>query len=1539
MKLITNLLQRIQNRSAKQKNKKGASLALVMIAGTLLVIWVMCILPLMTTTGVAAYGTQDNMLAYLQNRSGIEYCKSELKFMVSESDYLGMPHSFAVVKENGKFVAYDVYQESGMFNSLVNSDFTPASSEVIAICEVEDLENKQHITITTWSNGKRGLTYTATYTGGGTLKILPESYRGNEALPLNDFVLVDGKLGSRIVWKSDNTRALARAQSLNFEEHLLGLILGDNLDDEYANAFQYPAVFKTTAHTTLAEGHSIAEEVTMGDLTSEMEWYYPQTENTGLNGGVYVNNSNQITVTTPDRNDFNIHKNVTFLYNGSTNKPTNGSYATTVHYPGTGANADGTNSYTDGGTNVLPFSGFEFQKYPVYSANINGDANVVRGNYTIINFAAETSDEQADPNAPKTFTVTIARTDMANGERQPNEEGLKYGYVINNDVANPVWQDEAVFTGLKFQDDKGKNQSYFFFVYKPATYENGTFHPASALKAAGMVFKPETLNENMKAGDYAIAAVEGNTYYFLKDDLSGVSTSVAGDTYGFLGGDALGGVTWTVANRSGKWNFRANNKYMNITAQIEGEFTEEHNVQHNHGYSSWWPDYRNCTKQTYVGYTIDADLTSSSSRVELSVARVGKTDEFQIYKNVSSSISYRPFKCNSNRNNNQQTVNVKADIYLDLAGVDSLASEKIDGQDAPAVKFIKIPSVPNASQIRLDSRTHTLASVAYRPGGIPLSEIITTNYGVVKQVYINGEKINGTAAILNAGYYNVVIENDLGWVNAGYLTVTRANYTDNALTITATRTYIETEPDDDVLVDTNEKTDYFGIEVKVSGFNPEGGFRYFGYRKEGTNDEFSWYPATTDSYTFRLNYGKYEFAVMETGSYNYVRRSQGGANCEIPVPEINLVVGQSERLFMFMMENNKPVWYRLPAGVYPDMVKMWYGYTKDGEATGTIDWETTYHGKTWDTGWFSDDKYLATYAVQVDYSNYPKSDRENSQKFDISLRGELDSPYLNNHGDSMLRGNSMYFMGNPSIDTHGCKVMLTTDLLVLNAPFESSDADGEGQIIVKKYDTSTGKPKEVLVFVPNDNGEDPVICNSQGIPIFEAGQFYQILGSDVGVDLLSLDPDDVKHVGDINNADVKKWFSTGYYPDLNLDIAYASRDQLARIVSSEVYGWTDDGVLEGVDPGFNESDPDYKRSDPDFNEKYVITTYVNSIEPGNHSYSANRILMAAGRESGYVLDIPQNMYMITRYLSIDADNVNGTGKFMVYNLGEVENYVDFISNAADSLGLTKIYSRTLQVDFERPTFINNVKYNKQISRFEHGTNLFGDLTPESVIVTYKDEELEDLMPDGILSWLSATLQTVDRYVSIVPAGEDKGTINIGSLLNVKLKLFANYVYFDERIETINTSALSDDSDVYFGAQETGYTSIEYLGLFTYHTSDSYTGTIIYVGNPDGIEIKYNGRTQFVIPHGIYRVENGTRLSDFGNSKNLSYDGSTKIEIILKFADKISNSERYQAGIKKLGNLSVYIDPKDGIYDETFVETGLDVNAFGGAAGFSGGTVE
>ena len=38
------------------------------------------------------------------------------------------------------------------------------------------------------------MSYTATFTPSGTLKIRPEAYSSGDALPLSDFVLVDGKL-------------------------------------------------------------------------------------------------------------------------------------------------------------------------------------------------------------------------------------------------------------------------------------------------------------------------------------------------------------------------------------------------------------------------------------------------------------------------------------------------------------------------------------------------------------------------------------------------------------------------------------------------------------------------------------------------------------------------------------------------------------------------------------------------------------------------------------------------------------------------------------------------------------------------------------------------------------------------------------------------------------------------------------------------------------------------------------------------------------------------------------------------------------------------------------------------------------------------------------------------------------------------------------------------------------------------------------------------------------------------------------------------
>ena len=214
MKGLRNLLRRAKQSLAPRQGKQGNSLAFVMMIGAVLVIWVMCIMPLMTATGTAAYKTQGNYDDYLQSRSAIEFCKSELEKIVEEK----IPYTFAVTGDlNGGFQAVAKWNDTGIsvrgeYSALVTSPDSlndrkdyPTSDSVRAICAVEpnhENPNIYDIVITTYHNCEKGMTYTATFTPKGSLLIHPEAYKQNQALPLSDFVVVDGKMGPNTVWNS-----------------------------------------------------------------------------------------------------------------------------------------------------------------------------------------------------------------------------------------------------------------------------------------------------------------------------------------------------------------------------------------------------------------------------------------------------------------------------------------------------------------------------------------------------------------------------------------------------------------------------------------------------------------------------------------------------------------------------------------------------------------------------------------------------------------------------------------------------------------------------------------------------------------------------------------------------------------------------------------------------------------------------------------------------------------------------------------------------------------------------------------------------------------------------------------------------------------------------------------------------------------------------------------------------------------------------------------------------------------------------------------
>jgi hypothetical protein len=168
-----------------------------MMIGAVLVIWVMCIMPLMTATGTAAYKTQGNYDDYLQSRSAIEFCKSELEKIVEEK----IPYTFAVTGDlNGGFQAVAKWNDTGIsvrgeYSALVTSPDSlndrkdyPTSDSVRAICAVEpnhENPNIYDIVITTYHNCEKGMTYTATFTPKGSLLIHPEAYKQNQEFQIN----------------------------------------------------------------------------------------------------------------------------------------------------------------------------------------------------------------------------------------------------------------------------------------------------------------------------------------------------------------------------------------------------------------------------------------------------------------------------------------------------------------------------------------------------------------------------------------------------------------------------------------------------------------------------------------------------------------------------------------------------------------------------------------------------------------------------------------------------------------------------------------------------------------------------------------------------------------------------------------------------------------------------------------------------------------------------------------------------------------------------------------------------------------------------------------------------------------------------------------------------------------------------------------------------------------------------------------------------------------------------------------------------------
>lgn len=1447
MKRMKQLARRmLRCRAPRRKGKSGSSMALAMIITSALVIWAMALAPLMATTGTNALKVQTGYTDYLGSRSAIEFAKSELEYIVQTET----PYTFAVIRDvdvSGNEVysavrkrqsnmqpnsAYSDYVQPDPLASNDDTKDTPKSGangdKVAAICAVTEPamnSNQYEILITSFNKGAKGITYKATFTMKGSLMINPESYKQKQALPLSDFVLVDGILGGKTdasgnwvanqIWES--TITMSSAENLRFRENLLPWNISPAAG--YADSGEYPAVFKTTVHAALDdESHDIGDEIVEPPYTNEI-WSKPKVSTNETNGAIKMSSDGRTILMYRGSSFEDVTDLCSIYYNGSSSYPTTaGIYRVSVDFFGTG-------EYTAGAANVLPGYGLELGtinvKYSGSKFSAPTNCKIEEVTYTAKS-TAQNGDEIA-----ASATVKLQAT-------APDGVTVMYGYSTSDNKTSVTWGTSDIIT-------IDPTKTHYFFCYIAAgTDERDLFYNASDVVYAGMVY-PYTaaaLSDNsryimMGAGNLAACVNNGALCAAEVDSTMRAGTLGAGVLYGTPNDSLIWHADQNYANR---WYFSNSGTYLNISKD-------------------------------------SANISSSSSRI---YADGNSDNTYSVYQKFTEWVIF-----SYNR-------------YLNIG-----ASCSVSENSSP-VYFVKIP---DATPSLNDISTASFADTYSITPNDNIVQTIKNNYSNVATVYANGSTVSST---LKTGSYLLT-----------------GTLTDGTLVYLGTADVSKLDLFGELSVDVavNEKDDQ-SVTITGGNWHDNGGARYFGYTKKAESRYESdaptrWFSTTEDSFTFRLPYGKYTFHVEESGNGGYNSTEKVSDTVTLAAGTINITPEMmSSVTYTYDPDTNEITWYgSLPEGVTPSKIKkIVYGKTYSGLWTG---WETVWH---WTDSPLSGFNLLGvviegnTYQNEDNYGSFSNGyiNKTDSRYQSVVLLPEsLGTSHVAGHQSSMISGSSLYFMGGGdggtgnSINTFGNDIYLKTDLLVLNSSITGTVTTDAGFVYVEPYSTNEGDPGDTLLFAVHD------LKNSAGDVVFLADHFYKIpkdtciytitpsAAADLvfgAIDYDDVDPDEMK--------DVKFAFRYGYYPKLNLDIAYADSDQLAHIISSETIDWTNKGILSG-----NSSST---------NAQYAVCTFVNSID-GAVDYTANRVLLAA--KDAY-LTVPSNVEFTTRYLSLDTATLQqgASGvKFVIKNLGQDPNFIQWIS---DILRLTNYSSKSLQVDYERQTLISlasgsQTPIKSQICRYLDGQNLFdSSVESQDLMAVYTTQEIENLFEGGLLSWVSSTVKTVDRYITLT-CKDGSGDIDVSALLGLELDIYANYIYVDPSVAKIKMTSYGG-ADVVVSSQENGYTSEEYLGLFKGHSADAYSGTLMYFAAD--VYLFLDSGSGKLIPKGFYYVP----ASD--------PDGISLTELA-------ENPMNYTVSEEELARYSIYINKETGKLSDAYVDTGLEDSSASALGGFSGGKVE
>lgn len=1504
MKQMKTWLQHLRQCCALKGRKTGSSLGMVMIVGTALVIWVMAIMPLMTTTGTTAIKTQSTQDDYLTARSSIEFSKSELEKIVETQ----IPYTFAVLKDDsGKFSALPKkigVSTNGDYLDCVDADATEdmkdvpkagtEGNNVVAICAVESEDGALYdILITTFTNGEKNLTYSATYQVSGSLLIYPEAYEKNQALPLSDFVLVDGKLGADVIWNSGITSATKDGvnKKASWTEELLPWLLDP--EDGYADAGEYPAVFKGLAEAASTDDgdYEVDDPVYEAPFTNQ-NWIMPfavesHTETVGAIWAT-VDSNNEISVfiwNGTEAQKISGTTQCTVYYNGSVGSvipKVSGTYMIAVDYEGTGEYKE------DSIFNVLPIHGLNLGNF---SYQVNADA-----------YSKPICKVESANYADETFDVTL--TDVT---------GAIYGWTDKPDGSEIKWTTKNQISDLD------SSKTYYFYCYMPAGFDSSEiYHAASEVVYAGMVFPfdaADSVAELESGAEYYVMTLVDDKYYSMTSSLAAENYPKDDNNNEYYAGEVNGGVIFTEPQNDLEWTLiKTDSNSSNSSWQItKGSIDDKNEYK-----ASQWLNMTR-TSSWYVfgtSYTYKLSLATTLSEVKIDfvneVARISKEfDRKELYE--SKTTGY--VTLNSNKTQFTTVSGEAKDVYFVKVPI----SGKVDIKTPEYVANLNMPNL----------------EVTYSVNNW-LELINQTN--VPDRIYANGNLIYGIGLLdaqkLNAGVYELIgckkielSEEENPETFEQYYTLGTLEVTKDILPLSNYKLEVEQDNNDELLVTVTGE----GWACDSYG-NTD--IHYFGYKiideDESDTSEYKWFatnvnnetPGGADSYTFRLDYGRYKFAIAESDAINCMTEGYFEINEPIELEAETIVLESDHKndfRFTFSYDATsgswEVIWYELPEKVLPSKVTLVFGYPT-GAGVDDIEWRATYDP---DTARF----FGALVKGATGYEALPNAFR---------LEDPIKVTNVNGHCSSTLTASSIYFMNG--IDTHGNNIYLTTDLLVIKDDILHTGGT-TGQVYLSSYSKDEdGDAKSVLVFFVNAVGQ------------YEAKTFYKI-------------PSNVPFVGVENTAqwkisweDAKYAFRQNQYPEINLDIAYADDEQLLRIVSGEIMGWTTNGVLAGEKANVN-------------NQQYAVCPFITSVS-GDVVYKANRILLAAktkidGSES-YSMVVPGNITFSTRYLSLDVQNLlqgESDATFVVHNLAMDESFFDWI---VEALGCSNFSSKTLQIEYERLINIigDGTRIDPQIYRYEEqdsnrdgkldGINLFTNASDKKdLMAVYTNEEMEELFDTGGLGSVSKTIKVIDRYLEIAKKEGGSAKIDVAAWGKCNFYLYANYIYIDSDITDIsvaNSWSLAE-SNIYINSQESGYTTDkEYLGLFVNHSAENYNGTLIYVagtslkatvaekiGSVLGVPV-YKPKTK-AIDQGFYFIpatDNGTGFGDLADCLPLTASEDAR-------RAERESGKPFRVAKEELSALSVYINPNDGTLSNAYVDTGIYDSEGVGMSGFTGGSVK